>query len=68
MIDVPLPGLLQIAQDDLHRNQAAFAATARQIDPAKTSLEVLDQCSRTIRRPTACSQPPRTGSTSSVDS
>jgi uncharacterized protein (DUF885 family) len=42
MIDQPLPALLAIAQDDLHRNQVAFTATARQIDPTKTPLQVLE--------------------------
>lgn len=40
MIDTPLDQLLQIAEADLEKNQAAFAATAKQIDPSKTAMEV----------------------------
>src|SRR5215207_4863922 len=42
MIDTPLPELLRIAEADLQRNRAAFAATAKLIDPAKPPLEVLE--------------------------
>ena len=42
MIDTPLDALLQIAEDDLRRNQAAFTATARLIDPARSPREVLE--------------------------
>jgi uncharacterized protein (DUF885 family) len=42
MIDTPLAELEQIALADLKRNQAAFAAAAKLIDPAKSPLEVLD--------------------------
>ncbi len=41
MVDVPLDHLLQIGYDDLHKNQAAFSALARQIDPARTPQQVL---------------------------
>jgi uncharacterized protein (DUF885 family) len=41
MIDLPLDRLLAIAEQDLKKNQAAFAETAKQIDPAHTPLEVL---------------------------
>ena len=33
MIDLPLDELLAIAERDLRKNQAAFAETARRIDP-----------------------------------
>ncbi len=41
MIDTPLDELLRLAQADLRRNQEAFAATARSIDPSRPPLEVL---------------------------
>jgi len=41
MVDTPLEDLLKLAEADLRRNQQAFAATARRIDPAKPPLEVL---------------------------
>ena len=41
MIEVPLDELLAIAERDLKKNQAAFAETARRIDPARTPAEVL---------------------------
>lgn len=41
MVDVPLDELLAIAQQDLERNKAAFAETAKQIDPNHTPLQVL---------------------------
>jgi uncharacterized protein (DUF885 family) len=42
MIDTPLAGLLRTAEADLRRNQAAFAETARRIDPSKTPRQVLE--------------------------
>ncbi|MGI9247179.1 MAG: DUF885 domain-containing protein [Steroidobacteraceae bacterium] len=42
MIDTPLAELERIALADLQRNQAAFAATAKLIDPDKSPREVLD--------------------------
>jgi uncharacterized protein (DUF885 family) len=42
MIDVPLDALLAIAEKDLRKNQAAFADTAKAIDPKRTPLQVLD--------------------------
>jgi uncharacterized protein (DUF885 family) len=42
MIDVPLDQLLAIAEQDLRKNQAAFAETARAIDPKRTPMQVLD--------------------------
>ena len=41
MVDIPLDRLLQIAYDDLHKNQADFARVAREVDPTKTPQEVL---------------------------
>ena len=43
MVDVPLERLLEIAYDDLHRNQAEFARVAKEVDPTKTPQEVLAQ-------------------------
>jgi uncharacterized protein (DUF885 family) len=42
MIEVPLDDLLAIAEKDLRKNQAAFAETARLIDPKKTPMQVLE--------------------------
>ncbi len=41
MVDIPLDRLLQIAYDDLHKNQAEFARVAKEVDPTKTPTEVL---------------------------
>jgi uncharacterized protein (DUF885 family) len=41
MVDVPLDRLLQVAYDDLHRNQTEFARIAKEVDPAKTPQQVL---------------------------
>ena len=41
MVDLPLDRLLQIAMDDLHKNQAEFARVAKEIDPAKTPQQEL---------------------------
>jgi uncharacterized protein (DUF885 family) len=41
MVDISLDRLLQIAFDDLHKNQAEFARVSKEIDPAKTPQEVL---------------------------
>jgi uncharacterized protein (DUF885 family) len=41
MVDIPLDRLLQIAFDDLHKNQAEFARVAKEVDPSKTPQEVL---------------------------
>lgn len=42
MVDTPIDDLLRIAEADLRRNQQAFAATARRIDPSRTPREVLE--------------------------
>jgi uncharacterized protein (DUF885 family) len=41
MVDIPLPKLLQIGLDDLHKNQAEFARVAKEIDPKATPEEEL---------------------------
>ena len=46
MIDTPLDKLLGVAQSDLEKNQAAFIATAKQIDPKKSVNEVLAEVER----------------------
>jgi len=43
MVDLPLDRLLQIAMDDLHKNQAEFARVAKQIDPTKTPQQELKE-------------------------
>jgi uncharacterized protein (DUF885 family) len=43
MVDLPLSRLLEIAMDDLHKNQAEFARVAKEIDPAKTPQEELKE-------------------------
>ncbi|MCU1320425.1 MAG: hypothetical protein JWM43_74 [Acidobacteriaceae bacterium] len=41
MVDLPLDHLLQIAYDDLHKNQADFKRIAHELDPNKTPDQVL---------------------------
>jgi uncharacterized protein (DUF885 family) len=41
MVDIPLDRLLQIAFDDLHRNQAEFARIAKEVDQNQTPQQVL---------------------------
>jgi uncharacterized protein (DUF885 family) len=43
MVDTPLPRLLQIGYNQLHKDQAAFAEAAHQIDPHKTPEDVLKE-------------------------
>lgn len=43
MVDLPLPRLLQIGYDQLHKDQAAFVEAARKIDPHHTPEEVLKE-------------------------
>jgi uncharacterized protein (DUF885 family) len=43
MVDLPLDKLLQVAMDDLHRNQAEFARVAKEVDPGKTTQQVMDE-------------------------
>ncbi|HEX6573016.1 MAG TPA: DUF885 domain-containing protein [Steroidobacteraceae bacterium] len=46
MIDTPIAELERIALQDLRRNQAWVAAAAKQVDPKKSPLEVLDAMQR----------------------
>ncbi len=41
MVTTPLPKLLSVAMDDLHRNQAEFARVAKLVDPSKDPKQVL---------------------------
>jgi uncharacterized protein (DUF885 family) len=41
LVDIPLDKLLAIGEANLKRDQEAFAATARKIDPTKTPAEVM---------------------------
>jgi uncharacterized protein (DUF885 family) len=43
MIDIPLPRLLEIGYADMHRNQQQFAEVARELEPDKTTREVLEE-------------------------
>ncbi len=43
MVDLPLSKLLQIAMDDLHKNQTEFARVAKLIDPTKTPQQELKE-------------------------
>lgn len=42
MIETPLDELLKIGMADLRKNQQAFAAVGKSIDPAKTTAEILE--------------------------
>ena len=46
MITLPLDRILTMAEADLRKNQAAFADTARKIDPSKTPSALLDMITR----------------------
>ena len=46
MVDVPLDRLLKIGYEDLRRNQEWFKRVAAQIDPHRTSQQILDQLER----------------------
>ncbi len=41
MVDVPLERLLQVGEENLHRNQTEFQRISRLIDPTKTPAELL---------------------------
>jgi len=45
MVDIPLERLLQIGQNDMDKNQSAFVQIAKQLEPDKTALEVLNELS-----------------------
>jgi uncharacterized protein (DUF885 family) len=51
MIELPLDELLQIAERDLRKNQAAFADTARKLDPKRTPAAVLKSLEADHPRP-----------------
>jgi len=51
MIELPLDELLQIAESDLRKNQAAFAETARKLDPKRTPAAVLKSLEADHPRP-----------------
>ena len=46
MVDLPIDRLLEIAEADRQKNEAAFQATARQIDPKRSAGEVLASVQR----------------------
>ncbi len=46
MIDLPIARLLEIGYADMRRNQQHFAEVARELDPAKTPQEVLEELGR----------------------
>lgn len=46
MIDMPLEELLAVAERDLKKNQAALAATIRQVDPTRPLAHVLERVQR----------------------
>ena len=43
MVDTPLDRLLEIGAEDLERNQQAFARVARELDPDKSTRQVLSE-------------------------
>jgi uncharacterized protein (DUF885 family) len=43
MVDIPLDRLLEIGKADLHHNQAEFERVAKEVDPAKSAHEVLEE-------------------------
>ena len=43
MVDMPLDRLLEIGTADLRKNQAEFERVAKQVEPTKTSTEVLQE-------------------------
>ncbi len=54
MIDLPIDRLLQIAEADRQKNEAAFQAVARQIDSTKPADRVLASLQADHPRPTNC--------------
>ena len=51
MVDLPPARLLQLAMDDLHKNQAEFARVAKEIDPRKTPQEELAALQKMVPPP-----------------
>jgi uncharacterized protein (DUF885 family) len=45
MVDLPLPRLLEIGEENLNRDYSAFVETARRIDPGKSASEVMQALS-----------------------
>ena len=43
MVDTPLDRLLQIGLQDLHKNQAELQRVAKEVDPKKSTREVMDE-------------------------
>ena len=54
MVDIPLGRLLQIAYEDLHRNQAWLKAVAAKIDPNKLPIKFWSSSARITRRRINC--------------
>ena len=46
MVTTPLPDLLDVATEDLKRNQKAFTEAARKVDPTKPPTEVLAEVAK----------------------
>jgi uncharacterized protein (DUF885 family) len=51
MVDLPLDKLLQIAMDDLHKNQTEAANVAKEIDPTKTLAQEMDELQKMTPQP-----------------
>jgi uncharacterized protein (DUF885 family) len=43
MVDIPLDRLLQIGRENMRQNQEEFRRVAKQIDPARTAQQILDE-------------------------
>jgi uncharacterized protein (DUF885 family) len=51
MVDTPLDRLVEIGMADLHRNQEKFNRIAKDVDPGKTPVQVLEQLGATHPAP-----------------
>jgi len=51
MVDTPLDRLVEIGMADLHRNQEKFNRLAKDVDPGKTPVQVLEQLGATHPAP-----------------
>ncbi len=51
MVDTPLDRLVEIGMADLHRNQEKFNRLAKDVDPGKTPVQVLDELGATHPAP-----------------
>jgi len=67
MVDLPLPKLIEIAYADMRRNQQHFAQVAHELDPEKTSREVLQELGRQHPAPDQLLDAFRTTFTSLLD-